>query len=42
MQKRKENKHNGQIKGGRVSVINNDIERKENTSQFNGSVRRRG
>lgn len=42
MQKRKENRHNGQIKGGRVSVINNDIERKENTSQFNGSVRRRG
>lgn len=42
MQKRKENKHNGQIKGGRVSVINNDIERKENTSQFNGSVRRHG
>ena len=42
MQKRKENKHNGQINGGRVSVINNDIERKENTSQFNGSVRRRG
>lgn len=42
MQKRKENKHNGQIKGGRVSVINNDIERKKNTSQFNGSVRRRG
>lgn len=42
MQKRKENKHNGQIKDGRVSVINNDIERKENTSQFNGSVRRRG
>ena len=42
MQKRKENKHNGQIKGGRVSVMNNDIERKENTSQFNGSVRRRG
>ena len=42
MQKRKENKHNGQIKGGRVSVINNDIERNENTSQFNGSVRRRG
>ena len=42
MQKRKENKQNGQIKGGRVSVINNDIERKENTSQFNGSVRRHG
>ena len=42
MQKRKENKHNGQIKGGRVSVINNDIERKENPSQFNGCVRRRG
>ena len=42
MQKRKENKHNGQIKGGRVSVINNDIERKENTSHFNGSVRRHG
>ena len=42
MQKRKENKHNGQIKGGRVSVINNDIERNEKTSQFNGSVRRRG
>ena len=42
MQKRKENKHNGQIKGGRVSVINNDIERKENNSQFNGCVRRHG
>ncbi|MBR4618979.1 MAG: hypothetical protein IKO49_06710 [Bacilli bacterium] len=39
-QKRKDNKHRGQIKGGERSVFNNDVLREENSTKFNGSSSR--
>ena len=39
-QKRRENKHRGQIKGGQHSVFNNNILREENSTKFNGSSKR--
>ena len=41
MQKRKENKHKGQIKGGKTAVFNNDIIKNELTNKFESSKGRR-
>lgn len=40
--KRKDNKYKGQVKGGKQSVFNNNIEKDDSTSKFNGSKKRRG